>query len=47
MRPGGYIGQFAEDIDGKPAELRKQLPDDLIMARTPTSRGVTENVSYS
>jgi hypothetical protein len=34
MRPNGYIGQFGEDIDGKLAELRKQLPDDLIMART-------------
>jgi multidrug efflux pump subunit AcrB len=46
MRPGGYIGQFGEDIDGKLAELRKQLPDDLIMARTSDQpRQVTENVS--
>ena len=45
MRPGGYIGQFGEDIDGKLAELRKQLPDDLIMARTSDQpRQVTENV---
>ena len=46
MRPGGYIGQFGEDIDGKLAELRKQLPDDLIMARTSDQpRQVTENVN--
>jgi multidrug efflux pump subunit AcrB len=46
MRPNGYIGQFGEDIDGKLAELRKQLPDDLIMARTSDQpRQVTENVS--
>jgi multidrug efflux pump subunit AcrB len=45
MRPGGYIGEFGEDIDGKLAELRKQLPDDLIMARTSDQpRQVTENV---
>ena len=45
MRPNGYIGQFGEDIDGKLAELRKQLPDDLIMARTSDQpRQVTENV---
>ena len=46
MRPGGYIGQFGEDIDAALAELRKQLPDDLIMARTSDQpRQVTENVS--
>jgi multidrug efflux pump subunit AcrB len=46
MRSGGYIGKFGEDIDGKLAELRKQLPDDLIMARTSDQpRQVTENVS--
>ena len=45
MRPNGYIGQFGKDIDGKLAELRKQLPDDLIMARTSDQpRQVTENV---
>jgi multidrug efflux pump subunit AcrB len=45
MRPGGFIGQFGKDIDGKLAELRKQLPDDLIMARTSDQpRQVTENV---
>ncbi|MBV9929199.1 MAG: efflux RND transporter permease subunit [Acidobacteria bacterium] len=45
MRPNGYIGQFGTDIDGKLAELRKQLPDDLIMARTSDQpRQVTENV---
>ena len=46
MYPRGYIGQFGEDIDAKLAELRKQLPDDLIMARTSDQpRQVTENVS--
>jgi multidrug efflux pump subunit AcrB len=45
MRSGGYIGQFGKDIDGKLAELRKELPDDLIMARTSDQpRQVTENV---
>ena len=45
MRPNGYIGQFGKDIDVKLAELRKQLPDDLIMARTSDQpRQVTENV---
>jgi multidrug efflux pump subunit AcrB len=45
MRPGGYIGQFGEDIDAALAEMRKQLPDDLIMARTSDQpRQVTENV---
>jgi multidrug efflux pump subunit AcrB len=45
MRPGGYIGQFGQDIDTKLAELKKQLPDDLIMARTSDQpRQVTENV---
>lgn len=46
MRPNGYIGPFGEDINGKLEELRKQLPDDLIMARTSDQpRQVTENVS--
>jgi multidrug efflux pump subunit AcrB len=46
MRSGGYIGQFGKDIDTKLAELRKQLPDDVIMARTSDQpRQVTENVS--
>ena len=45
MRKNGYIGQFGEDIDKKLAELKKQLPDDLIMARTSDQpRQVTENV---
>jgi len=45
MRPSGYIGQFGEDIDAALAELKKQLPDDLIMARTSDQpRQVTENV---
>ena len=46
MRPNGYIGPFGKEIDGKLEELRKQLPDDLIMARTSDQpRQVTENVS--
>jgi multidrug efflux pump subunit AcrB len=46
MRPNGYIGQFGEDIDAALAELKKQLPDDLIMARTSDQpRQVTENVN--
>ena len=46
MRPNGFIGQFGTDIDAKLAELRKQLPDDLIMARTSDQpRQVTENVN--
>jgi multidrug efflux pump subunit AcrB len=45
MRPGGYIGQFGKDIDAKLADLRKQVPDDLVMARTSDQpRQVTENV---
>jgi len=45
MRKDGYIGQFGESIDQKLAELKKQLPDDLIMARTSDQpRQVTENV---
>jgi multidrug efflux pump subunit AcrB len=45
MRPNGYIGKFGEDIDAKLADLRKQVPDDLIMARTSDQpRQVTENV---
>ncbi len=46
MRKDGYIGQFGKDIDAKLAELRQQLPGDLIMARTSDQpRQVTENVS--
>ncbi|MGA9996756.1 MAG: efflux RND transporter permease subunit [Pyrinomonadaceae bacterium] len=46
MRPGGYIGEFGESIDQKLGELKKQLPEDLIMARTSDQpRQVTENVS--
>ena len=46
MRKDGYIGQFGKDIDVKLAELKKELPDDLIMARTSDQpRQVTENVS--
>jgi multidrug efflux pump subunit AcrB len=46
MRPGGYIGEFGESIDQTLGELKKQLPEDLIMARTSDQpRQVTENVN--
>jgi len=46
MRKDGFIGQFGKNIDEKLAEVKKQLPDDLIMARTSDQpRQVTENVS--
>ncbi|HEV2830020.1 MAG TPA: efflux RND transporter permease subunit, partial [Pyrinomonadaceae bacterium] len=46
MRPNGYIGPFGKDIDEKLEQLRKELPDDLIMARTSDQpRQVTENVN--
>jgi multidrug efflux pump subunit AcrB len=45
MRPGGYIGEFGRSIDAALAEVKKQLPEDLIMARTSDQpRQVTENV---
>lgn len=45
MRPGGYIGEFGESVDQALSEVRKQLPEDLIMARTSDQpRQVTENV---
>ena len=45
MRPGGYIGEFGKSIDETLSEVRKQLPEDLIMARTSDQpRQVTENV---
>jgi len=46
MRSGGYIGKFGESIDQTLSEVKKQLPEDLIMARTSDQpRQVTENVS--
>jgi multidrug efflux pump subunit AcrB len=46
MRPGGYIGEFGQSVDAALSEVRKQLPDDLILARTSDQpRQVTENVS--
>ena len=46
MRAGGYIGKFGESIDQTLSEVKKQLPEDLIMARTSDQpRQVTENVS--
>jgi multidrug efflux pump subunit AcrB len=45
MRPGGFIGEFGQSIDQALAEVKKQLPEDLIMARTSDQpRQVTENV---
>jgi multidrug efflux pump subunit AcrB len=46
MRPGGYIREFGESIDQVLGELKKQLPEDLIMARTSDQPlQVTENVN--
>ncbi len=46
MRPGGYIGEFGRSVDEALAEVKKQLPEDLIMARTSDQpRQVTENVN--
>ena len=45
MRPGGFIGEFGQSIDMALAEVKKQLPEDLVMARTSDQpRQVTENV---
>ncbi len=45
MRPGGYIGEFGRSVDEALAGVKKQLPEDLIMARTSDQpRQVTENV---
>lgn len=45
MRPGGYIGEFGQSVDAALAEVKKQLPEDLMMARTSDQpRQVTENV---
>jgi len=45
MRPGGYIGEFGQSVDQALSEVKKQLPEDLIMARTSDQpRQVTENV---
>jgi multidrug efflux pump subunit AcrB len=46
MRPGGYIRDFGVSIDQALGELKKQLPEDLIMARTSDQPlQVTENVN--
>src|SRR6266566_359368 len=45
MRPGEYIGEFCKGIDEALAQVKTQLPEDLIMARTSDQPGqVTENV---
>src|SRR5260370_598661 len=45
MRPGEYIGEFGKGIDEALAQVKTQLPEDLIMARTSDQpRQVTENV---
>src|SRR5207237_5772882 len=33
MRPGEYIGEFGKGIDEALAQVKRQLPEDLIMAR--------------
>jgi len=46
MRPGGYIGELGYSIDEALNQVKKQLPEDLIMARTSDQpRQVTENVN--
>ncbi len=46
MRAGQQIGEFGRAIDARLAELKKQLPDDLIMARTSDQpRQVRENIA--
>jgi multidrug efflux pump subunit AcrB len=45
MRPGGYIGEFGRSVDEALAQVKKQLPEDLIMAHTSDQPlQVTENV---
>lgn len=45
MRPGGYIAEFGRSIDEALIEVKKQLPEDLIMARTSDQpKQVIENV---
>jgi multidrug efflux pump subunit AcrB len=45
MRAGQKIDDFAEQVDGKLEELRKQLPADLVLARTSDQpRQVEENI---
>ncbi len=46
MRSGEQIGSFASAVDAQLAEVRRQLPPDLIIARTSDQpRQVQENVS--
>jgi multidrug efflux pump subunit AcrB len=45
MRSGEQIGAFGEAVDAKLAEIRAQLPDDLVVARTSDQpRQVNENI---
>jgi multidrug efflux pump subunit AcrB len=45
VRPGEYIGEFGKAIDEALAQVKGQLPEDLIMARTSDQpQQVTENV---
>src|SRR5262249_32572878 len=45
MRAGGKIGEFATAVDSKLEDLRSQLPEDLIFARTSDQpRQVEENI---
>ena len=45
MRSGEQIGDFGEAVDEKIAEVRAQLPDDLVVARTSDQpRQVDENI---
>lgn len=45
MRPGEQIGRFGRAVDAALADLKQQLPDDLVLARTSDQpRQVEENV---
>jgi multidrug efflux pump subunit AcrB len=45
MRSGEQIGEFGEAVDAKIAEVRAQLPEDLVVARTSDQpRQVNENI---
>ena len=45
MRAGGKIGDFGTAVDARLADVRAQLPEDLILARTSDQpRQVEENI---
>jgi hypothetical protein len=45
MRAGRQVGEFGKSVDARLADLKKRLPDDLILARTSDQpRQVRENI---